>query len=252
MPVRVAAVQFRPDFAQKSSNLRKLAQLVLTAAKGGAQLVVLPELAACGYSFMSKSAAATVAEDIRDGESVRLMTKLAQRLNVAIAWGLVERDAGTGDLHNAQALVTPSGKMISYRKVNPFGQDFIWATPGRENPPVMNIAFRGPQGSETRKVGLLICRDVRDKKDDAWNAFYEKGDADVVCFSAAWGRGGFPATAWMDFVKNNGCTLVVANRYGVEANNDFGDGGICIIGKDASVQCEGLVWGADCIVFGDV
>lgn len=253
MPVKAAAIQFRPDFGQKKENLRRLASLVFQAAKGGAQLIVLPELAACGYSFMSKAEAAGVAEDIRDGESVRLMTKLAKQLGVVIAWGLVERDAGTGDLHNAQALVTPAGKLISYRKVNPFGQDYIWSTAGRSNPPVMSLSFPTVEGGiETRKVGLLICRDVRDKADDDWSAFYEKGDADVVCFSSNWGKGGFPAGSWMDFVENNHCALIVGNRYGTELNNDFGLGGVCIVSSDGTVQCDGLVWGEDCIVYGDV
>lgn len=253
MPVRVAAIQFRPDFGQKSSNLRRLATLVFQAVKGGARLVVLPELAACGYSFMSKTAAAAVAEDIRDGESVRLMTKLAKQLDVVIAWGLVERDSGTGDLHNSQALVTPGGKLISYRKVNPWGQDYIWATPGISNPPVMKLQLKTETGeTETRKVGLLICRDVRDKANDDWNAFYEKGDADIVCFSSNWGKGGFPAGSWMDFVEDNACALIVANRYGTELNNDFGLGGVCVVSADGTVHCEDLVWGEDCVVYGDV
>ena len=214
---------------------------------------MLPELAACGYSFMSRSEAAAVAEDIREGESVRLMATLARRLGVAIAWGLVELDSGTGDLHNAQALVTPDGRMVSYRKINGWGQDFLWSTPGRANPPILSIAFRSDDGrEEVRRVGLLICRDVRDKKDNVWESFYEKGDADVVCFSANWGKGGFPANAWMDFVEGNRTALVVGNRYGTELNNDFGYGGVCIIAKDGRVQCDGLVWNEDCVVFGDV
>lgn len=258
MPVRVAAIQFKPVFGQKEENLQKLIPLVIEAANGGAKIVVLPELCAVGYSFMSKESAAEVAEAIapvdgHSGPTVEVMFGLAKNLNVAVAFGLVERDPGTDDLYNAQVLVTPKGQWTSYRKVNSFGQDWIWATPGRSNPPVMKLAFENVSGGlEHRKVGLLICRDVRDKKDDGWDTFYEKGDADVVCFSANWGKGGFPATAWMDFVEGNHCALIVANRYGTEANNDFGGGGVCVIQDDLAVQCEGLVWSEDCIVYGDV
>jgi predicted amidohydrolase len=258
MPVRVAAVQFSPAFGQKEANLRRLAPLVIQAAEGGAKLIVLPELAVVGYSFMSKAEADKVAEyvtpkDGRSGRTFEVMAALAKKLGVVIVFGLVEKDAGTGELHNAQVLVTPGGKYISYRKVNSFGQDFIWSTPGRSNPPVLKLSFKDEAGeTHTKKVGLLICRDVRDKKDSSWDSFYEKGDADIVCFSANWGRGGFPANAWMEFAENNACTLIVANRYGTEANNDFGEGGICVIKKDQTVLCDGLVWGQDCIVYGEV
>ncbi len=255
MSVRVAAVQFCPEFGKKSANLRRLVGLVVDAARGGAKIVVLPELAATGYSFMSKEAAAVHAEVIFSrgvnksvGDSVDVMAALSKRLNVVIAWGLVERDDGTGEIYNSQALVTPQGQIVSYRKINPWAQDFLWAVPGRNNPPVISLEFDG----ETRKVGLLICRDVRDRKDDSWSDFYEKGDADIVCFSSNFGKGGFPAVAWMDFVTDNGGALVVSNRYGTELNNDFGPGGICIIDKNSKVHCDGLVWNQDCIVYADL
>jgi hypothetical protein len=40
--------------------------------------------------------------------------------------------------------------------------------------------------------------------------------ADVVCLSANWGDGGFPAVSWMDFVEENSTCLIVSNRYGQE------------------------------------
>jgi predicted amidohydrolase len=133
--------------------------------------------------------------------------------------------------------------LTSYAKVNRWANDFLWATPGRASPPITD--FIG------KKIGLLICRDVRDKSEKIED-FYEKGDADVVLFSTNWGRGGFPATNWMNFAENNKTWLVVANRYGREANNDFGDGGSCVISPEGEVHCEGLVWGKDCIVYAEV
>ncbi len=254
MTVRTASIQFAPVFGRKAENLRALARLVIEAASKGAKLIVLPELAVTGYSFMSKEAAAAVAEPIsahRDNtgtDSVSVMTALSRKYGVAIAWGLVEIEKGTGNLYNSQVLLAPNGDTVHYSKINPWGQDYIWATPGRANPPILNIDF----GAETRKVGLLICRDIRDKKDDKWSSFYERGDADIVCFSSNWGRGGFPAVAWMDFVADNGCALVVSNRYGTEVNNDFGGGGSCIISRKGEINCEGLIWGESCIIYGDL
>jgi predicted amidohydrolase len=254
--VKVATIQFCPTPRDVKGNLRRLATLIMQAASNGAQLVVLPELATTGYSMMSAAEAEPLAEVITEFKpmggntsfSMDVFYALASKYKIHIVWGIVEKDFGTSKLYNSQVLICPDGAFESYRKVNHFGNDYLWASEGRANPPIRKITV----GGKTFKVGLLICRDVRDKKDDTWKSFYEKGDADVVCLSANWGDGGFPATAWMDFVRENDTTLIVSNRYGKEIPNDFGEGGICIIAPDGKVNCEGLVWNQACIVYGEV
>lgn len=248
--MKVAAIQFRPVFKDAKGNLRRLALLAIQAAKNGAKLIVCPELAISGYSFMSAAEAEPFSEVITEpgAQSMGVFRAISAKYGTHIAWGLIERDPGTGDLYNSQVLMCPDGSFESYRKVNPFSSDFLWSSEGRANPPIRKIDV----GGKTYKVGLLICRDVRDKKDDNWVSFYEKGDADVVAFSSNWGRGGFPATAWMNFVKENRTALIVSNRYGAETPNDFGHGGVCIISKEGQVNCEGLLWDEDCIVYGEV
>jgi len=254
--MRTAVIQFRPLLKDVQGNLHRLALLAMKAAQANAKLIVLPELALTGYSFMSAAEVEPLAEVITafkpgSGDrtsSMGVFHAIAKKYGTHIAWGLIEKDAGTGKLFNAQVLMCPDGTFESYRKINHFSADFLWAAEGRANPPIRKIEV----GGKTYKVGLLICRDVRDKKDDSWKSFYEKGDADVVVLSANWGKGGFPATAWMDFVKDNDTILAVSNRYGAEIPNDFGEGGVCIIYPDGTVQCDGLVWGQDCIVYGEV
>ncbi len=260
--MKVAAVQFAPVLGQKQENLRRLAKLVVQAAGQGAQLIVMPELATTGYSFMSPAEVAPLAEvllplpndDQNPNESsMQLMYALASRYKVHLAWGLIEKDGGTGDYFNSQVLLCPSGHYESMRKVNLWGDDLHWANEGRANPPVHTCDF----GGVSKKVGLLICRDVRDKKDEHWDSFYQKGDADVVAFSANWGEGGFPATTWMDFVKDNNTVLIVSNRYGDEGGkpNRFWGGGSCVVTPKKNkehpngVYCEGLMWSQDCIVY---
>jgi predicted amidohydrolase len=255
--LKVAAIQFSPKYGDCPGNLRRLASLTVRAAKGGAKIIVLPELAISGYSMMSRQAAEPFAEVLSEfkpsatvsmDSSMQAFYAIARTYGAHIAWGLVERDYGTGKLYNSQVLMCPDGSFESYRKINFFGNDYLWASEGRSNPPIRKTVI----DDREVKIGLLICRDVRDKKDDDWKSFYEPGDADIVCLSANWGDGGFPATAWMDFVKDNKTTLIVANRYGREIPNDFGEGGVCIIAPDGKVQCEGLLWEQDCIVFGQV
>jgi len=263
--MKVATIQFCPTFKDVQGNLHRLAALTMKAAQAGARLIVLPELALSGYSMMNRAAAEALSEVLTEfkpsptpslGSSMQAFYSIARTYGTHVVWGVLEKDLATDKLFNSQVLMCPDGGFESYRKINFFGNDYLWASEGRANPPIRKIVVDDSSGGGEKhrviKVGLLICRDVRDKKDDNWKSFYESGDADIVCLSANWGDGGFPATAWMDFAKDNKATLIVSNRYGKEVPNNFGEGGVCIISPDGTVQCEGLVWGQDCIVYGEV
>lgn len=262
--MKVATAQFAPIYGDKLANLRTMARMVEEAALNGAELIVLPELATSGYSMMGPSDALKFAEfivpdafvyNIRDTippkdpcPTMRVMKALALKYKVHLVWGMVEQQVQTDNYYNSQVYLGPDLTMESYRKVNLWGNDFLWAKEGRGNPPIVKAKF----SSGTKRLGLLICRDVRDKKNDSWSSFYEKGEADIVAFSANWGNGGFPAVAWMDFARDNRVTLIVSNRYGRETNNDFGEGGICVIEPNGKVHCEGLKWDAECIVYAEI
>lgn len=252
--MRVATIQFCPAFKQPRENLIKLTKLIKEAKRYGASICVLPELAHLGYSWMSKEEALPFAEVIetpkgliRSDRSIHVMSLLARHWDITIVWGLIELDSLTGKMYNAQALVDPTGRVVSYRKNNLFGNDWIIFAKGQTSPPVITTTI----DNKDWRIGLLICRDIRDKAGNSDVSFYEPGAADLVAFSAAWGRGSVPATAWMDFVEDNKIPLVVSNRYGQEENNDFGAGGICIISANLDVNVNGLRWNEDCIVYGD-
>lgn len=257
----VAAVQMAPKFKDPQENLTAMTILASRAGEAGAKLIVLPELATTGYSFMSYEEARPYAEHIEDWpngwsrsnppRTLLAMRELASKYNCCIAWGLITISGvnRTNQLHNSQVLMFPDSSIEWVDKLNSWGNDWLWSTPGKKSPPVVNF--------EGKKIGLLICRDVRDRS-NAFKDFYEPGDADIVAFSSNFGDGGFPSTSWMDFAKENRCTFVVSNRYGQEGANNFGEGGICVIeppSKDREygrVHCEGLVWNQPCIVYADV
>jgi predicted amidohydrolase len=237
-----AAVQFAPIFMNYEANLAQMTRLTMRAAKAGARLVVLPELSTCGYSFLNEDEARPFAESVDDGRTSRTMTSLCSRFDVHVAYGFMAA-GDNGELHNCQALVGPQGVKASCRKLNQFGNDWLWATAGTESPPVVTI--------DGKRVGLLICRDVRDKS-DTLSDLYEAGDADVIAYSANFGNGAFPSGSWIKFAKRNKVHMIVSNRFGKEHNNDFGEGGICIIAPDGKVNCRGLEWSKPCIVYGEV
>jgi len=244
--MKLAAVQFAPGFKEIARNTSRIVELATRAAMQGAKLIVFPELATTGYSFMGPEEAAPFAETIGDfskGSQYSLL-RVAETFNVAIVWGLVGK-SGNGSLYNTQMYVDPNGRYESYFKINLWGNDFLWASEGRANPPIVHCEVT------KKKVGLLICRDVRDKASDDWKNFYSPGDADIVAFSSNWGDGGFPAVSWVDFAKENRTVLVVANRYGQETCNNFGEGGVCVIEPKGKVHCQGLQWNQDCIVYAE-
>lgn len=237
--MKVAVLQYAPEF-KSPKNVLTLLCMVDEAVAEGAGLIVAPELCLTGYSFMSRQEAENFGLPVKNVVAEHL-AKRAAKYSVAIVWGFLEKSVE--NLYNSQAIVLPDGDIRVYRKQNLWGNDFLWATPGDENPPIVD--FGGV------KVGLLICRDIRDKTESA-SSIYEPGDADIVAFSANFGDGGFPAVSWMDFAKSNKTYLAVSNRYGREANNNFGEGGICVISPDGQVQCDGLVWNKPCMVLADV
>lgn len=241
----VAAVQFCPVFKDFLGNIHTMGELAKQAAGQGAELIVFPEMATTGYSFMSEAEAQPFAEPmlVEKGSSISLdhMSNVAELTGAALVWGFIEKAGGA--LYNSQCFVTPEGQVTTYRKRNLWGNDYLWAAKGDINPSISMW--------KNFKVGLLICRDIRDKN-EVTDEIYEPGDADIVAFSSNFGDGGFPSGTWVDFAINNQVTLVVSNRYGQEANNNFGEGGICVITPQGKVHCDGLVWSQTSIVYHDV
>jgi predicted amidohydrolase len=151
--------------------------------------------------------------------------------------------------------VGPDGKLLAgYRKINLFGNDFLWAKSGDKPAQIAQ--------TELGLMSVVICRDIRDKIPENIPRTASEGPplfdgqrVELVAACANWGKGGFPANAWMDFVADNKCTLVLANRWGKEENDshgeytqDFGQGGSCIIEPDWTVHIDGLKFRQDCVV----
>ena len=253
----VSAVQFCPRLAMSAAdvgdNLRKCEDLFHQTWKVGSELVVFPELSFTGYTFLSGEEAVRVCEKF-DGPTFRFMQSVALHMKSYVAWGYVESDGSY--LYNSGTLVGPDGKLLTrYRKINFFSCDFIWATPGKIAAPIVETDF----GS----MSMVICRDLRDKIPNniprvasdgksLWNG----GKVDIVAACTNWGRsGGYPPTTFMDFVADNHCTLVVADRWGKEENtshgdfvSDFGSGKSVIISPDWKVHTDGMIHGTDCVV----
>jgi len=143
--MRVGYVQTAPGFGDKEANFREVSRL-LRGVK--ADLVVLPELFATGYTFMSKREAESLAESTH-GQTVAFLSEAAGQTGGAVVGGFIERDARR--LYNAAALVTAGGLVDCYRKIHLFNKEKIWFEGGDRRPRVVEVGGA--------RVGMMICFD---------------------------------------------------------------------------------------------
>lgn len=67
--VKIACIQMEPVVGEKQRNLSRSIEFIGTAAKNGADLVVLPELCNSGYVFETREEAFSLSEEIPSRES---------------------------------------------------------------------------------------------------------------------------------------------------------------------------------------
>lgn len=150
--VRVAVVQFDPQVGMQNlpTNLETSLSLARQAARNGANLIVLPELANTGYLFANRQEAYQHAESIDDGPTVRAWVDFAQQNQVYLVAGVAEQD-GT-QLFDTAVLLGPDGLIGKYRKAHLWNKEKLWFSPGNLGFPV----FETPIG----RIGLMICWDL--------------------------------------------------------------------------------------------
>jgi 5-aminopentanamidase len=138
--------QFAPVFGEVSHNLDRVVE---TLDRADAELIVLPELFASGYQFLSQQEVMTLSEPVPNGPTTQRLIDLAKRRRMVIVAGLPER-AGTV-CYNSAVVVGPSGFIGCYRKTHLFFEETLYFTPGDTGFQVWDV---GPA-----KIGMMICFD---------------------------------------------------------------------------------------------
>ncbi|WP_455925458.1 nitrilase-related carbon-nitrogen hydrolase [Pseudomonas putida] len=233
--INVAAVQFEPTLFEKPRNLQRLADLVEQAARGGAQLIVTPEMGTTGYCWQHREEVAPYVETI-PGATTERFTQLARQYGCHIVIGMPEVDPLDDLYYNSAVLIGPDGVVGKHRKTHPYISEPKWAASGD----LGHQVFDTPIG----RIALLICMDIH---------FLETarivglGGADVICHISNWLAERTPAPYWINRAFENGCYLVESNRWGHERGVQF-SGGSCVIEPDGKVQgildtCDGVLFG---------
>ncbi|HHO54306.1 MAG TPA: carbon-nitrogen hydrolase family protein [Deltaproteobacteria bacterium] len=170
--MQVAAVQFKATPGDVAGSLRRCRALASQAARG-ADLVVLPEMAATGYIFEDRAAVAAVAEPAQ-GPTLDALAPIARAHRCWLVAGFPELDGG--DLFNSALVIDPQGVLAwVYRKTLLYEEDLHWATPGGSG----YRAFETAGG----RFGVGICMDLNDDRFVAWLL---EQRLDAIAFPTNW------------------------------------------------------------------
>ena len=231
--MRLACAQYVVRDGDPETNLRRSLAWISTAARAGADLVVLPELSNSGCDLSSREMALYLAEEVPEGPTIRAWTEAAREFGLLVVGGLLEVEGNT--IYNSAVVVGPDGLLGRYRKTHFWDREKLMYEPGRELP-----VFETPLGT----LGLLVCYDAWFP--EAVRTLAMRG-AEILCV---------PANAPDDWVpeeqRRGGLTMLGAhaiaganaNRIYVACANRVGDG---YQGRSCVVAPSGGV-----LAFGDV
>jgi predicted amidohydrolase len=144
--MRVGYYQFNPAFGAVARNLDKVATRLASVR---CDLMVLPELFATGYQFISRDEVAALAEPVPEGPTTARLCEIAQSASMHIVAGLPERAGGR--LYNSAVVVGPAGVLGCYRKTHLFFEETRWFAPGDTGFRVWDLG--------AARIGVMVCFD---------------------------------------------------------------------------------------------
>jgi omega-amidase len=211
--LRVALGEYDTGWHDPAGSLARAERVVQDAARGGAQLVVLPEMCTTGFTMDAAGQAEPV-----DGPSVQALGRIAAEAGVQLLAGVALRECVNGKERavNGALLFGETGTLRSiYRKQRVFGYagEHETYTPGTE--PVIETVHGV-------RVAPFICYDLR------FPELFRRvaRDADVMVVIANW-----PARRrahWDALIRaraiENQCYVVAVNRRGEGGGLSY-DGG---------------------------
>ncbi len=143
--MKIGYVQIHPLFGEKDANFEQVNGL-LQGVK--ADLLVLPELFATGYAFISKREVQSLAEAL-DGPTFQFLKEQSQKTGAVLIGGFAEKN---GDkIYNSAMSVYKNKFLGIYRKIHLYYKEKIWFSPGENAPEVFKV--------NNVNIGMMICFD---------------------------------------------------------------------------------------------
>lgn len=141
----IGYIQNSPIFGKKERNFKEIYTLVGNIK---ADLLILPELFATGYTFTSQNEAKEMAET-QQGPTANFLKNLSLITGATLVGGFIEKDKSK--IYNS-SLIVSDGKVVGvYRKIHLFNKEKLWFSPG--NKPLRVYDIKGV------KIGVMICFD---------------------------------------------------------------------------------------------
>ncbi len=149
MSIKVAVAQLELSVNSPETNFAKSKSVIVEAARNGAQLVVLPELANSGYGFNSKEQAFENSWQL-DGSELREWKSLVAELNIVLVSGLALIEGNK--LRNSSVIIDATGLLGVYHKAHLWGDEPDFFERGGTPPLVIQ--------TQLGMIGTMVCYDV--------------------------------------------------------------------------------------------
>jgi predicted amidohydrolase len=186
----LAVAQFAPG-TDREQNLASIEALAESAVARGATLVVFPEYSS--YFEAELGPASVAAAEGLDGEFVRRLAALSERLGIHLVAGMIE-SAGE-KISNTLVAISPTGETVAtYRKLHlydAFGQRESDVVRAGDIEPPQTFAWEG------FTVGMQTCYDIRFP--EVSRRLVDAG-VDLVLVPAEWVRGPLKEHHWRTLV----------------------------------------------------
>ena len=243
-PLKVGLVQMSMS-AEPAENLVRAVAGVREVARGGAAVVVLPELFRSRYFCQSEDAALFGLAEAVPGPGTEALAALAAELKITLVASLFEKRAA-GLFHNTAAVLDAErGYLGKYRKMHipddPRYYEKYYFTPG-------DLGFKVFH-TKPAELGVLVC----------WDQWYPEAarltamqGAEILVYPTAIGwhpeekakYGERQHGAWETMQRShaiaNGCFVIAVNRTGFEPD-PRGTGGIEFWGQSFIAAPDGRV-----------
>ena len=221
MTVRVACAQIPLSVGDTTGNRTTCRSAIEAAARGDAQIVVLPELASSGYVFADRAELSSLAET-RDGPAISEWANLAEAFGLTIVAGFPE---AAGDaIYNSAAVVDKTGVRGVYRKAHLWDSENAVFDRGDDVPVVVD--------TDHGRIGVMICYDVEFPE---WVRAVALSGADLLCAPVNWpllprpdGERPTEMVRALAGAGMNRMPIAVCDRVGVERGQDWIGGSVII------------------------
>lgn len=202
MNLKIAAIQSDLYWEDREKNLQHFSEMLTTVRD--ADLVILPEMFATGFSMQTNKA-----EDAVTGESVRWMQQVSAEKNMAVCGSLMVQEDGR--FYNRFYFISAETGIVTYNKRH------LFSLAGEEK-----HYTQGDQQVVVKyknwNIGLQVCYDLRFP---VWSRRSEKFDYDLLVYVANWPDR--RSMAWRSLLParaiENQAYVAGLNRVGSDGNN---------------------------------